>query len=204
MGGRKLMSLRKLIVIVGIILSVAAGHGQVRCPIYSRSGDLATHFVISIGTVTMPVGAFLLIRKDGQIAAIRLTSIDPAATQYLGKSTYESFFQPDRSGLLSARNVDHRTGEVDIRPTKGVHAVYLHTGGNRDAHVGKWTFRFVFPSLMVMSDASFWSGFGDHGYEFAPTSACTLSEIDAADKQLRWFRWDRSTQIILPLSDLPK
>jgi hypothetical protein len=57
---------------------------------------------------------------------------------------------------------------------------------------------------MEMSDSSFWTGLGDHGFEFAPTSACSLSDIDAADKRLRWFRWDRTTQMTLPLADLPK
>ena len=82
-------------------------------------------FAISIGTVIMPVGAFSLIRKDGQVGTIRLTSIDPAATKYLGKSAYEAYFQPDQAGSLLAKDVDHRTGKLNSQPAKGAHAVWV-------------------------------------------------------------------------------
>src|SRR5262249_49416729 len=149
----------------------------------------------------LPLGAFLLVRKDGQLGAIRVTGIDPAATEWFGKSTWESFFQPDRSGSLQGENVVRKTGELDIRRSKGVHGLYSYGGGHSDAHIGKWNLSFGNPTLISMSDSSFWHGLGDHGFEFAPTSACNLSEIDSADKRLRWFRWDRSTQIKLPVAD---
>jgi hypothetical protein len=44
----------------------------------------------------------------------------------------------------------------------------------------------------------------DEGFEFAPTSAQTVAEIDANDKRLRWFRYDPDTRIEVPVSDLPK
>lgn len=192
------------ILAAGALLGCIATLAQSNCQTGTDYDSAPAHFVISAGTVTMPVRAFLLVRKSGQVGAIRLTSIDPAATKYLGKSAYESYFQPDQAGSFLAKKVDHQTGALDIQPTKGVHAVYTHTSGNHDAHVGKWTFHFSYPNLMEMSDSSFWKGYGDHGYEFAPTSACQLSEIDATDKRLRWFRWDKTTQVNLPLSDLPK
>jgi hypothetical protein len=184
-----------------MLLGSVPAHGQIRCPEDKGDDEASTRFVISIGTVTMPVGAFLLVRKQGQIGAIRLTSIDPAASRYEGKFNYESFFSATGSLPLDG---DHRTGQLDIGPTKGVHAVYTHAGGNHDAHIGRWTFHFSYPTLMEMSDSSFWRGYGEHGYEFAPTSACQLSEVDISDKRLHWFRWDRSTQVSLPLADLPK
>lgn len=198
------MLLRNILLIVGTVLGSVAGYAQTRCPADKRADDVATRFVVSLRTVRLPIGAFLLVRKNGQVGAIRLTGIDPAATEWLGKSTWESFFQPDRSGSLQAKNVVRLTGELDVRSPKGVHSLYSYGAGQRDAHIGKWTFSFGSPTLMPMSDASFWAGRGDHGYEFAPTSACSLSEIDTTDKRLRWFRWDRSTQVTLPLADLPK
>src|SRR5262249_22125346 len=121
-----------ILLIAGIALGSTGGDAQMRCPADSRTDHLATRFVISAGTVKMPVGALLLVRKNGQIGAIRLISINPTASEWLGKSTYESFFQPDSSGSLVANNVVGRTRELDIRPTKGVHAVYLYSGGHRD------------------------------------------------------------------------
>ena len=181
-----------------------SAHGQMRCPEDKRVDGASTRFVISIGTVTMPVGAFLLVRNGGQVGAIRLTSFDPVATQYQGKSNYESFFLPDKSTSFTAKNVERQAGEIYIGPTTGVHAVYTHTAGHNTARAGKWIFYFSYPTLMNMSHASFWKGEREEGYEFAPTSACNLAEIDAADKGLRWFRWDRTTRVTMLLADLPK
>jgi hypothetical protein len=176
-----------------------------RCPEDIRSDDLATRFVISGGTVMMPVGAFLLVRKSGHIGAIRVISINPANTDYLGKTSYESYFQPDGSGSLVARNVVRQTGELNLQSSKGPgRGVYTYRPGPFKAQVGDWKFAFNTTSVMDMSDSSFWTGVGDHGYEFAPTSACDITEVDAHDKRLKWFRFDRNASVLLPLAELPK
>jgi hypothetical protein len=178
---------------------------QVRCPQDKRADDLATRFVIKAGTIRLPIGAFLLVRKGARIGAIRLTGIDPAATQETGKSTWESLVEPDRSGSFVAKGVVRQTGELNIQPLQGPgRLIYIHQPGVIDARVGKWKFSFDAPSLMTMSDTSFWTGTGDHGFEFAPTAACDASEINIRDEHLRWFRYDRNADTALPLSDLPK
>ena len=153
----------------------------------------------------MPAGAFLLVRKHHELGAIRLISIDPTSTEWLGKSVYESFFQGDGSGSLLGPKVERRTGELNLQPSKGPgRGIYVYKPGPYRASIGKWSFGFDGPSMMEMSDASFWAGVGDHGYEFAPTSACNLSEIDPNDTRLRWFRFDRNANVNLPLAKLPK
>jgi hypothetical protein len=199
------MLLRSVLLLMGAILSGAAGYAQTTCPADGRADGVAPGFVISAGTVTMPIGVFLLVRKGNQVGAIRLTGIDPSATKWIGKSTYESFFQPDRSGLLVAKNVVRKTGELNVQALKGPgRGIYMYQPGVITARIGKWKFSFGGPSMMVMSDTWFWTGDGDHGYEFAPTSACDLSAVDAHDKRLKWFRYDRNASVTLPLSDLPK
>lgn len=199
------MSVLRMLVIGGMALSCTAGYAQTRCPEDKRADDHATRFVIGAGSVKMPIGAFLLVRKGFQIGAIRVTSIDSAATEWFGKFTYESFFQPDGSGSFVAKNVDRRTGELNVQRPKGPgRGIYIYQPGPYKAQVGKWIFPFWSPTLMAMSDISFWSGVGDRGYEFAPTSACNLSEIDVQDKRLKWFRFDRNASFTLQLSELPK
>jgi hypothetical protein len=153
----------------------------------------------------MPVGAFLLVRKGSQLGAIRLTSLTPGPNRAEGRSNYESFSVPDKSTSFTANGVVHQTGDIYIGETIGVHAVFVYTkGGHNQVPIGSWQFYFPFPDLMSMSHVSFWKGHHDEGFEFAPTSACQVSEIDATDKRLRWFRWDKTTQVTLPLADLPK
>jgi hypothetical protein len=89
--------------------------------------------------------------------------------------------------------------------TKGVHAVYLYGSGHHEARIGRWKFNFANPALLPMTDLKFWSGeMKDHGLEFAPTSACDLTEIDIHDSRLRWYRYDQNAHITLPVAQLPR
>jgi hypothetical protein len=200
------MRLCRLALIVVMVLSDTAVYAQTRCPADSRAEDLATRFIIHGGTIKMPIGAFLLVRKKNEIGAIHLISIDPTSTEWLGKSVYESHFQSDGSGSFLTGNVVTKTGDLNLQESKGPgRGIYIYKPGPYRASIGKWSFSFFGPSLMGMSDHSSWAGdFGDHGFEFAPTSACNLSEVNVHDNRLRWFRYDRNANVTLPLSDLPK
>jgi hypothetical protein len=181
------------------------GHAQqMRCLQDNRSDADAPHFNVSVGTVTMPVGAFLLVRNGSQLGAIRLTSLTPGPNRAEGRSNYESFFLPEKETSFTAEGVSHQTGDIYIGETVGVHAVFVYTKGHNQALIGPWKFHFGYPDSISMSRVSLWKGLHDEGFEFAPTSACQVSEIEATDKRLRWFRWDKSTQVTLSLSELPK
>jgi len=190
-----------MVVVLGAALNNGWGNAQLRCPMDSRDGNLATQFVVKGGSVKMPVGAFLLIRKDGKIGAIRLTNVDPVSTELEGKSSYESYFQGDGSGSLTTANALKQTGQLDLKPLKGIGRLAFQTGQNK-GRVGKWSFAFATPTAIHMWP--FRGDLHDYGYEFAPTSACDLSEIDVHDNRLRWFRFDLYAHVILPLADLPK
>jgi hypothetical protein len=199
-----------MIVVSVLLLLGTVGHAvgfaqQSRCPEETRSDDFATRFVIHNGVIRMPAGAFLLVRKDGHIGAIRLTSIDPNATQLFGKSTYESLFQKKGSPVMFPQNAILEKGKLDVQDLRGPgRGLFIHRPSGYKAQVGKWKLDFKTPDSMWMSDSSVLTGRGDHGFEFAPTSACTLSEISASDNRLRWFRFDPNTQLTLPLNELPK
>jgi hypothetical protein len=169
----------------------------------NRAGDLATQFRIGGSSIQLPIGAFLLVRKNGEVGAIRLTNIDSKATEYLGKSTYESFFPADHAGLFrgGSPNVIRQGGQLEIKPEGGFIRGFAYQPGPHKARIGGWSFPFASPSVMGMSA---YHHNGDQGYEFAPTSACDVSEIDAADKRLRWFRYDPNASVILPLAKLLK
>ena len=195
-----------LAVSVGIALSCGLARPQSSSATATQTDDPTASFKIAAGSVRLPVGAFLLIRKDGELGVIRVTSIEKTCDpELVGKSKYESYYQPDGSRSLVAKDTVRRTGDLDLRNSKGPgRGIFIYRPGQYQAYVGKWKFRFSSPNMMGMSDASFWTTLGDHGYEFAPTSAHSLSEIDATDKRLKWFRYDRNASVILPLAELPK
>lgn len=158
--------------------------------------------IVGPSEVVMPNGVFLLIRKGRGIGAIRFTSIEPGKTVSTGKATYESYFQGDGSGSLQTSNVVKRTGKIDVKPLKGIGRASFQLG-HTTLHIGKWSFGCDDPGVVNMWPAG--KTDKDYGFEFAPTSAREIKEVDASDKRLQWFRFDSNRQSVsLFLSDLPK
>jgi hypothetical protein len=158
-------------------------------------------FVVGASEVLVPKGVFLLICKGQQIGAIRFTSIEQGDTVGTGKASYESYFQADGSGSFRSSNVRKRTGENNLKPLKGIGRLAFQTGQDK-IRVGDWSFLSSSPGTISM-----WPYRGsqkDYGYEFAPTSAQSVGEIDISDKHLQWFRFDPNSRITLEVADLPK
>jgi len=166
----------------------------------------AKAFVISGGAIEMPVGYFLLVRRKDGLGAIRLTTATPSPPEnWFGTSAYESYFQPKAMLSLASKTAVRHASTMDFRQTKGVHAVYLYGSGHHEALIGRWKFDFGNPVLLPMTNLTFWGGeMRDHGFEFAPTSACGVSEIDALDPHLHWYRYDRNAKVTLPIIELPR
>ena len=95
----------------------------------------------------------------------------------------------------------HKTGEIEIKPIVGIsHSLAWQPGQNK-LWVGKWWFGCLGPSLVNMSEHF---SEEDTGFEFAPTSAQSIEEVDASDPRLRWFRFNANTSITAQVSELPK
>jgi hypothetical protein len=173
--------------------SAQAGAGPGKSP--------TSQFVVGPSTVLMPQGVFLLIRKGREIGAIRFTSIEQGGTVGTGRATYDSYFQSDGSGSFRSPNFRKQTGETNLKPLKGVGRLSFQSGQDK-LQIGDWSFATAYPGRVNM-----WPYRGsqkDYGYEFAPTSAREVGEIDVSDKRLRWFRFDPNARVTLPVSDLPK
>jgi hypothetical protein len=186
-----------------LLLSLLAGLAGLQLVLPQRTiaqdNSSGAKFEVGPRYVRLPENFFLLVRKGNEVGAIRFTRIEQDV-EGNGKSSYETYFQGDGSNAFLKSNVIKRFGEIEIKPMKGVHAFAWQSGQNR-LYVGKWWFGCYSPSLVNMS--SHFSETGE-GYEFAPTSARRLAEIDSSDKGLRWFRYLADSSIILPVSGLPK
>jgi hypothetical protein len=172
---------------------------------YGLAGDKASGFgvqyLVGPRATLMPKGAFLLIRRGKSIGAVRFTSIELSSEVGVGKATYESYFQKDIARSLLDQGVVRKTGLIDLRALVGVGHLAFQRGQDR-VEVGPWSFGCSHPGLPNM-----WPYRGEsknYGYEFAPTSAQNVAEIDFSDKRLQWFKFDPEASITLRLSELPK
>jgi hypothetical protein len=187
-------------VLVVVLLSGLLACGQ-SAQVDAEPAGSTKEFVVGPSTILMPQGVFLLIRKGREIGAIRFTSIEQDGTIGLGKTTYDSYFQGDGSGSLRSPNVHKKTGETNLKPMAGVGRLSFQVGQDK-LQVGNWSFATAHPGRVNM-----WPYRGsqkDYGYEFAPTSAREVGEIDVSDKRLRWFRFDPRARVTFQVSDLPK
>jgi hypothetical protein len=158
------------------------------------------HFDIGPYSVHMPEKFFLLIRKGNLVGAVRLTQIKQD-NDGEGQSTYESYFQGDGSGSFTGANVLKHSGVITSKPVRSITHTLSWKPGQHKLWVGNWWFGCMTPTLIPM--ASHYSN-KDEGFEFAPTSASEISEVDAADKRLRWFRYESDNRVKVPVSGLPK
>jgi hypothetical protein len=182
------------VVLAVLLFSVLFVHGQ-------TAPSSTDQFVVGPGEVLLPKGVFLLVRKGHEIGAIRFTSIELGAGAATGKARYESYFLADGSDSFRSSNVRKRTGNNELRPLKGIGELSFQTGNDK-VSVGHWSFLSSSPGAVSM-----WPYRGsqkDYGYEFAPTSARDLVEIDASDKRLHWYRFDNNSRVEVPIADLPK
>ena len=187
---QKLLSLA----VVVAMFSAFAAQGQAD----SSSKD---EFVVGPGQVLVPKGVFLLVRKGNKVGAIRFISIEQGKEIGTGRATYESYFKGDGSTSFRSQSVHKQTGSIDLKPLKGIGRAAFQFGKDK-VRVGDWAFRSDSPGSIDM-----WPYRGaqkDYGYEFAPTSARDVTEIDLSDKRLRWFRFEKDSRVTLRVIDLPK
>jgi hypothetical protein len=166
-----------------------------------RAAEDTAQYIVGPRAILVPKGALLLIRKGKSIGAVRFTSIELGGEVGVGKASYESYFQEDGTKSFLAPGVVRQTGMIDLRPLVGIGHLAFQLGQDR-IDVGPWSFGCGHPGQIDM-----WPYRGDsrdYGYEFAPTSATSITEIDATNKRLKWFRFDPEWSVTLPLSELPK
>jgi len=159
------------------------------------------HFIFGPRAISAPIGVFLLVRKGREFGAICFKSIEPSEKINMGKSKFESYFQGDGSGLFIRKSVISVTGELNTKPLTGI-GRFSFGGGNRKLKVGNWSFSYNYPTWISMWP--YGNEEGDYGFEFSPTSAKNIADIDVFDSHLKWYKYDSHSSIKISIKELGK
>jgi len=138
----------------------------------------------------MPIGKYLLIRKGSDYCIIKFTKFWIGDTENDQFAEYESYYQDDKTGYFSNKNVQYRKDKLDRH--KPTWSIFGHpmTTGNRNTRCG--------PIEL------FWSGRGsvyfhklgqhqkDYGIEMAPTPWKHIAQIDVFNPHIKWYRYNES------------
>jgi hypothetical protein len=108
-----------LAITVVIALTICGqARSQARCPLDKQPEDAPRGFVIGGGSVSLPIGAFLLVRQGSSLGAIRLTKIkhdvtvQPRGSEWIGTIDYESYYQQNGTNALDAPNTTKQVGKL--------------------------------------------------------------------------------------------
>jgi hypothetical protein len=146
---------------------------------------------LSPNAIRVPAESILLVRKKTEYCAIKFTKFWTGETLEDEYATYESYYQGDKTGNFTNKNVKFKKGELSRPRLRGI---------------GRLSFSFGNTDIECGSIKHFWSGKGwvyffnskqnqgDYGIELSPTKWTDISRVNVFDTRLRWYRYDPDRQ----------
>lgn len=139
--------------------------------------------------VVMPLGRLALVRKGIEYGAVKFTKFWLGKTEDDRYANYISYFQGDGSGDLTRENIEVTREQLVMRRYWGLGHLRFPVGHqNMDVKCGPYKmFWFGGGSLYFFA----WGQRqGDYGIELAPTKWTDISQVNAFDPRLKWYRYD--------------
>lgn len=147
--------------------------------------------------IVMPLEKILLVRKGSEYCVIKFSKFWSENTSEVGTlfvasgsdeyAMYESYYQGDKTGDFSKKNVLFKKEKLSFPKPRGI---------------GRLAFSFGNDEIKCGSIKLQWSGegsvhfyregqkMGDYGIELAPTKWIDISEVNVFDPRLKWYRYD--------------
>ncbi len=178
--------------------------------IEEREAQVSTGALIQTVSVSIPVGRFLLMRRDSDLCAIRFTAFHrghDAKPQTWFHSGHENFYAdyewywPEPNGNF--RGPDIKKGHRTLRRGAIVGLLFLNLGvplGTDDVECGSLTPIWFYPTGIGFTKGPRF----DHDLELAPTQWTELTQINLSDPKLKWYRYNEDQpDTFIPLKELP-
>lgn len=197
--------MKKLLIILCYLIACIQLGGREVLAIYYGDIDPPKDNEVHVGktVIVMPLGRMLLVRKNSEYCAIKFTKFWSENTTEVGSifvasgsdeyATYESYFQGDKTGDFSKKNVQFKKEKLSFPKPRGI---------------GRLAFSFGNKEIKCGSIKLFWGGKGsvsfygegqkqgDYGIELAPTKWTDISEVNVFDPRLKWYRYDEKRERI--------
>jgi hypothetical protein len=139
--------------------------------------------------VAVPLGRIILIRKDSDYCAVKFTDFSMTGEKYHEStcSRYESYYQGDKSGDFTRKNVKVRKGLVSDKDP----IIWRFRGGDPNIRCGPIKRGWVgWPGMSSVYFKEFRGGYVDYELEMTPTRWVDISEVNVFDSRLKWYKYD--------------
>jgi len=152
---------------------------------------------IGPNSVAVPLGKILLVRKGADYCVIKFTKFwtenkSEISTLFVASGSdeyamYESYYQGDKTGDFSKKNVQFKKAKLSSPKPRGIGRLAF-SFGDREIKCGniklEW---FSSSSLFFYGEGQ---KEGDYGIELAPTKWTDISEVNVFDPRIKWYRYD--------------
>jgi hypothetical protein len=185
---RDLEMIGKSLAILIILVSAQLVSAQ-DSPLQKKEGAVSSleNALVGPNAVLIPVGKFLLVRKDDNYGAVKLTESGAGKREGEEFARYECFYQGDGSADFSKPNVQVTEGELNQSKLFGI-GRFAFDFGNKDIRCGPirlgWSGKGWVYFYSTKQDQ------GDYGIQLAPTKWNDTSELNVFDPRLKWYKYD--------------
>ncbi len=156
--------------------------------------------VIGPNAVRVPLGRISLVRKNKEYCAVKFTGFWTGKTEEDWYATYESYYQGDKTGDFSNRNVQFRKEKLSSPQPRGI-GRFAFSFGNRDVLCGSVKLEWTGKGWLYFYGSN--QKEGDYGVELAPTKWTDISQVNIRDPRLRWYRYDQERKRVnIPIDQL--
>jgi hypothetical protein len=145
-------------------------------------------FEIAPNCVQAPIESILLVRRNREYCAIRFLKFWTGETKEDKYAIYESYYQGDRTGNFTAKNVKFKKEQLYSPRLRGIGRLSFSFGGNADIHCGPIELFWTYKGWVYFFGES--QNQGDYGIELAPTRWKNIGNINVFDNRLKWYRYD--------------
>ncbi len=156
--------------------------------------------IIAPNAIIVPLNRILLIRKKSVYCGVKFTDFWAGKTEEDWFAKYESYYQDDKTGDFTNKNVQFIKGELASPKPRGI---------------GRFAFSLGKKEIQCGPIKLYWSGKGsvyfyrlnqdegDYGIELAPTIWTDISQVNVFDPRIKWYRYDEKRQRVnIPIDQL--
>jgi hypothetical protein len=162
----------------------------------------STHAFISWNGVSAPMGRILLMRRKGDVCAIRFAGfqrkdLPPGFLTDGGPS-----FHAEYEWYVAAGRIESGRRQVNSKPSWGFWPITGFTRGSPIIKCASLEPLWSYPTTVTFFESGEQR---DFGIELAPTNWREPSDMNLTDPQLRWYAYDEKRQpVLVPWEQLPQ
>ena len=194
--------MRRLVLILCCLITIIQkGESEVQAIYYGDIGPPRPNEVqIAEVGIVMPLDRILLIRKSSDYCTVKFTEFWTWKTEEDYYARYESYYQGDKTGDFTKKNVQFRKEELSFPKPRGIGRLAF-SFGNREIKCGP--IRLLWSGKGAVHFYKEGQDEGDYGIELAPTKWTDILQVNAFDPRLKWYRYDgKRKRVNIPIDKL--